>query len=43
MILMRIVAEQGLTLFGDDATNVYAHSPAPNETYHTIDDGYADL
>ena len=40
--LMGISAEQVLTLFGGDATDAYAHSTAPNETYLTIDNAYAD-
>ena len=41
-MLMEITAEHGLTLFVGNATDMYSHSPAPNEIYLTIDDAYAD-
>ena len=42
-IFLGIAADLGLTVYGGDATDVYAHSPAPNDTYLAIDDAYADL
>ena len=35
-------AQSGLTLYGGDATDAYAHSPAPNNTYLSVDDAYAE-
>ena len=31
-----------LTLYGRDATDAYAHSPAPNDTYLSVEDAYAE-
>ena len=41
-IFLGIAADLGLTVYGGDATNAYAHSPAPNDTYLAIDDAYAE-
>ena len=41
-VFLGIAADLGLTIFGGDATDAYAHSPAPNDTYLAIDDVYAD-
>ena len=41
-LFLGIAADLGLTIFGGDATDAYAHSPAPSETYLAIDDAYAD-
>ena len=41
-IFFRIAADLGLTVFRGDATDAYAHSPAPSNTYLAIDDAYAD-
>lgn len=38
---MRIASEKGLILFGGDATDAFAPSPAPNNTY-LIDDDSVD-
>ena len=41
-LFLGIAADLGLTIFGGDGTNSYAHSPAPREIYLTIDDTYSD-
>ena len=41
-IFLGIAADLGLTVYGGDATDAYAHSPAPSDTYLAIDDAYAD-
>ena len=41
-VFLGIAADLDLTVYGDDATDAYAHSPAPNDTYVAIDDAYAD-
>ena len=41
-IFLGIAADLGLTVYGGDATDAYAHSPAPNSTYLAINDFYAD-
>ena len=41
-IFLGIAADLNLTIYGGDATDAYAHSPAPNDTYLAIDDAYAD-
>ena len=41
-IFLCIAVDLGLTVYGGDATDAYAHSPAPNDTYIEIDDAYAD-
>ena len=41
-IFLGIAADLGLTVYGGDATDAYAHSLAPNDTYLAIDDAYAD-
>lgn len=40
---MPLVDYYGRTLFGNDATDVYAHSLAPNENYLENHEAYADL
>ena len=35
-------ADLGLVIYGGDCTDAYAHSPAPNDTYLSIDEAYAD-
>ena len=37
-----IAADLGLTVYGGDATDAYAHSPAPSDTHVAIDNAYAD-
>merc|ERR1712155_333372 len=37
-----IAADLGLTVYDDDETDAYAHSPAPSDTYLAIDGAYAD-
>ena len=40
---MALCAENGLTTYGADVTDAYAHSPAPDTaTYLSIDDAYAE-
>ena len=41
-LFLGICADLGLVIYGGDATDAYARSPAPNDTYLTIDDAYAD-
>ena len=41
-LFMGLCADMGLTIYGGNATDAYAHSPAPNDTYLAIDDAYAD-
>ena len=41
-LFLGIAADIGLTIFGGDATDAYAHSSALNETYLAIDDAYSD-
>ena len=41
-LFLGMCADLGLVIYGGDATDAYAHSPAPNDTYLTIDDAYAD-
>ena len=40
--LLGNAADLGLTVFGGDATDTYAHSSASSDTYLAIDDAYAD-
>ena len=37
-----LMCRYGLTIYGGDTTDAYAHSPAPNDTYLVVDDAYAD-
>ena len=41
-LFMGLCADMGLTIYGGDATDAYAHSPAPTDTYLAVDDAYAD-
>ena len=41
-LFLGICADAGLTIYGGDATDAYAHSPAPNDTYLQVDDAYAE-
>ena len=41
-LFLGMCANLGLLIYGGDATDAYAHSPAPNDTYLTIDDAYAN-
>ena len=41
-LFLGICANAGLTIYGGDATDAYAHSPAPNDTYLQVDDAYAE-
>ena len=41
-LFMGLCADMGLTIYGSDVTDAYAHSPAPNDTYLAVDDAYAD-
>ena len=40
-LFMGLCADMGLTIYGSNATDAYAHSPAPSHTYLAIDDAYA--
>ena len=41
-MLLGINAYLRLKVFGGDATNAYAYSLAPSQSYLAIDDAYAD-
>ena len=41
-LFLWMCANSGLTIYGGDATDAYAHSPAPNDTYLIIDHVYAE-
>ena len=41
-LFLGIAADLGLTIFGGDATDAYAHLPTPSETYLVINDDYPD-
>ena len=41
-LFLGICADSGLTIYGGDATDAYAHSLAPNDTYLQVDDAYAE-
>ena len=41
-MFMGIAAHASLTIYGGDATDAYAHSPAPNDTFLAVDDAYAE-
>ena len=41
-LFLGMCAHSGLTIYVGDATNAYAHSPDPNDTYLSIDDAYAE-
>ena len=41
-LFLGICADAGLTIYCSDATDAYAHSPAPNDTYLQVDDAYAE-
>ena len=41
-LFLGMCVHSGLTIYGGDATDAYAHSPAPNNTYLSVDDAYAE-
>ena len=41
-LFLRICANAGLKIYDSDATDAYAHYPAPNDTYLQMDDAYAE-
>ena len=41
-LFLGICAQSGLTIYGGDATDAYAHSPAPNDTYLALNDAYSE-
>ena len=41
-LFLGMCADLGLIIYGGDCTDAYAHSPAPNFTYLSIDKTYAD-
>ena len=41
-MFMGIAAHSGLTVYGGDATDAYAHSHAPKDTSLAVDDAYAE-
>ena len=40
-LFLGICANAGLTIYSGDATNIYVHSPSPNDTYLQVEDMYA--
>ena len=42
MIFLGIAADLYNNIYGGDATDVYAHAPAPNDTFLAVDDAYMD-
>ena len=41
-LFLGICAQSGLTIYGGDVTDAYAHSPALNNTYLAVDDAYKE-
>ena len=41
-LFLELCAHYGLTIYGGDATDAYAHSPALNDTYLAVDDAYSE-
>ena len=41
-LFLGICANTGLIIYSGDATDAYAHSPAPNNTYLQVDDAYTE-
>ena len=41
-LFLGMCADLGLIIYGGDATDAYAHSPAPNDTYLAVDEAYSD-
>ena len=41
-LFMGLCADIGLIIYGSNATDAYAHSPAPNDTYLSVDNAYAE-
>ena len=41
-LFLGMCADSGLTIYGGDATDAYAHSLAPTDTYHAVDNAYAE-
>lgn len=42
-LFLGICEDTGLTIYGGDATDAYAHSLAPNDTYLQVVDAHAEL
>ena len=40
-LFLGMCADLGMIIYGGDATDAYAHSPAPNNTYLSVNDAYA--
>ena len=41
-LFLEMCAHSGLTMYGGDATDAYAHSPDPKDTYLSVDDAYSE-
>ena len=41
-LFLGMCAHSGLTIYGGDSTDTYAHSPAPNDIHLSIDNAYAE-
>lgn len=41
-LFMGLCTDIGLIIYDDDATDMYAHSPTPTDTYVAIDDAYVE-
>ena len=41
-LFMGLCADMRLTIYGGDATDAYAHLPAPSDTYLAVNDTYPD-
>ena len=41
-LFMGLCADMELTIYGVNATDAYAYSPAPSDTYLAIDDAYTN-
>ena len=41
-LFMGLCADICLTIYGDDTTDAYAHSPTPTDTYLAINNVYAE-
>ena len=41
-LFLGMCADLGLIIYGGDATDAYAHLPAPNDTYLSVDEAYSN-
>ena len=42
-LFMGLCVDIGLIIYGGNTTGMYAHSPAPTDTYLAVDDAYSEL